>query len=321
MSNIILNNPEVSVIIPTYNRAGFIAQAIDSVLSQTYKDYEIIVVDDGSSDNTKEVLIPYGEKIRYIHQTNSGASTARNTGIINSRGKYIAFLDSDDLFVTKKLEKQVKILDEHDDIAMVYSNIYYCDHSGKITSVAFKKKMFQTGYIPAKVLLRKAMCGHLQTWLIKKSCFEEIGYIDTSLKMSEDRDMSLRVAMKYKIFGIKEPLTIVRQHEPTLRLGRSPAKEREFYYFKMLEKLFSENNGPIIEKNKKRVIADYYSLAGKNYLRERDASSARKRFALSIRYNPVQVNSYFYLIGTLAGSRGLKFIINFKKLLLKAINK
>jgi len=251
-------NPAVSVIIPTFNRAKFVTLAIDSVLSQTYKDFEIIVVDDGSTDTTQEVIAPYRDKIKYIRQNNLGASAARNTGILNSNAKYIAFLDSDDLFVPGKLEKQVPVLDERDDVATVYSNIYYCDPSGKIISVAFKDKLFPAGDILEKVLFRKAMCGYLQTWLIRKRCFDEIGLIDASLKMSEDRDMSLRVAMKYRIYGLKEPLTIVRQHEPGSRLGRSPAKEREYFYFKLVDKLLKEYGDPRIEKNKKRIIADYF---------------------------------------------------------------
>src|SRR5690349_3602213 len=103
--------PKVSVIIPTYNRAQFIARAVDSVLEQTYKDFEIIVIDDGSSDNTQEILKAYEGKIRYVYQQNKGISAARNRGIQEAKGEYIAFLDSDDVWKPEKLSVQVAILD------------------------------------------------------------------------------------------------------------------------------------------------------------------------------------------------------------------
>ncbi len=95
--------PTISVIIPTYNGARYIRQAIDSVLAQSYSDYEIIVVDDGSTDNTAEILWPYGDRITYLYQSNQKLPTARNNGITASKGKYLAFLDSDDLFLPDKL--------------------------------------------------------------------------------------------------------------------------------------------------------------------------------------------------------------------------
>src|SRR4030042_4827818 len=104
--------PKVSVIIPTYNRGNLVLESIQSVFAQTFSDYEIIVIDDGSTDNTREVLHPYLSKLTYIYEKNSGQSFARNIGILASKGEYIAFLDSDDLWEPEKLETQVKLLDK-----------------------------------------------------------------------------------------------------------------------------------------------------------------------------------------------------------------
>ena len=115
--------PRVSVIIPTYNRAGYLCESIESVLTQTYTDYEIIVVDDGSTDDTEEVLqlwIADGT-IHYVWQENRGESAARNHGIELAIGEYIAFLDSDDLFMPTKLEEQVAYLDNHPEVGMAHS--------------------------------------------------------------------------------------------------------------------------------------------------------------------------------------------------------
>jgi len=309
--------PTVSVIIPTYNRANLITDTINSVLSQTYKNYEIIIIDDGSTDNTKEVLSPYMNKIAYIYQDNQGASAARNTGIRYAKGEYIAFLDSDDLWLPFKLEKQVKILKKHKDVYLVYSNISYCDVTGTFIKIAHNPRMICSGYIPEKVLLWKVQCGHPPTWLIRKSCFKEIGYFDTSFKMSEDREMSIKLAMKYEIYGIKEPLTIVRQHSPSQRLGRSPAEEREHYYFKFLDLLFSKyHDSSFIIKNKKKLIGGYYAYAGRAYLRDMNIPLAKKRFWTSISNDPSQVTVYFFLFSTLFGTNSFRVAVKIRKLII-----
>lgn len=101
--------PLISVVIPTYNRAHYVCEAIDSVLAQTYKNIEIIAVDDGSTDNTKDIIQQYSSRIKYIYQNNAGPSAARNNGIKQSNGDLIAFLDSDDIWLAEKLERQVEI--------------------------------------------------------------------------------------------------------------------------------------------------------------------------------------------------------------------
>ena len=121
--------PTVSVIIPAYNRADLIGETLESVFAQTYRDYEIIVVDDGSTDNTKEVLasLAAAGKLRYTYQENAGLPAARNTGIRLAVGKYVAFLDSDDLFAPDKLEKQVAVFEANLDAMLVHSGFskYY----------------------------------------------------------------------------------------------------------------------------------------------------------------------------------------------------
>jgi len=129
-----LKNPNVSVIVATYNRANFIDRAIKSILNQIYQDFEIIIVDDGSSDNTEEIIKGYKDKrIIYIkHKKNQGISTARNTGIKRAKGEYIAFLDSDDEWFPEKLERQVVLLqNESSEVGVVYSDLRYIDENGK----------------------------------------------------------------------------------------------------------------------------------------------------------------------------------------------
>ena len=116
-----MKTPCISVIIPTYNRAHFVREAIDSVLGQTYQDFEIIVVDDGSTDDTKTVLALYGNRIRYLHQKHRGRSEARNTALKSAAGKFVAFLDSDDIWLPRKLEKQLPLFDSDESDYKKYS--------------------------------------------------------------------------------------------------------------------------------------------------------------------------------------------------------
>jgi len=274
------------------------------------------VVDDGSTDETKDILRPYFNKISYLYQENQGASAARNKGILNAKGEYIAFLDSDDMWVPEKLTKQVTVLENNSDVGMVYSNINHCDIAGNFIKKAYKDKLFQSGFIPEKVLLWKVNCGHPPTWLIRKKCFDEIGLLDTSFKMSEDREFSVRIALNYKIYGLKEPLTWVRIHNPDQRLGRSPAAERERYYFKFLDLLFQQHGRqPCVYRNKKKLLAGYYWYAGKAYLRDKDRKTARNRFWRSIRHYPFQLKSYIYLIPVSFGEPLFRLILNIRLLL------
>ncbi len=313
-------NPVISVIIPTYNRAHLVKDAIDSVLSQTYRDFEIIVVDDGSTDNTKEVLAPYRDKVKYIYQENQGLSAARNTGIRGARGEYIGFLDSDDLWLPPKLEKQVQILKEYKDIAFVYTNFIFIDETGKFIKVGCKAKSLVSGYILGNLLLSKTVTSPV-TWLVRKTCFEDVGLFDIRFKRSEERDMEIRIAKNFKMYGIKEPLVKVRQIKSVETLGRCSAKDREYYRFKFLDKLFNDSNGePIIEKNKRRLIAHYYFISGLAYLKEVDLTVARNRFCFSILKNPFRLNVYMYLFSTLIGNKGFRVLNGVRKLVLGVSN-
>jgi len=124
---------KVSVIIPAYN-AEYIREAIDSVLNQTFKDFEIIVIDDGSTDNTPNILKSYGNKIRWKSQENKGSASATNEGIKMAKSEYIAYIDADDVCLPERLEIQIKYLDEHPDVGLVYTDFYQIDENNKINS-------------------------------------------------------------------------------------------------------------------------------------------------------------------------------------------
>lgn len=200
--------PKVSIIIPTYNRAKTIIKAIDSILYQTYKDYEIIIIDDGSTDNTKETIQSYLAiaNIYYYRQENKKTAAARNFGIKKSKGDYIAFLDSDDLWFPRKLEMQVKILSENPDVGAVGSNQMLIDENGKELGLKYSYNKLKSGFIFKELLLRKFYIS-TQTLLVRKEVFNDVGLFDEKLKNAlEDWELTLRIAQKYRIIMIKQPL-------------------------------------------------------------------------------------------------------------------
>jgi glycosyltransferase involved in cell wall biosynthesis len=198
--------PEVSVIIPTYNRSKSIGKTIKSVLNQNYTDFEIIIVDDNSSDNTENVIKSYSNNyscIQYIkHNENKGAPAARNTGIENSKGKYIALLDDDDEWFPDKLTKQVQMIKQlPDDVGLVYCGNEDVDENSNEISIKCSQKRGDVFYL----LLEKNFIGS-PTNLIRKECFDKIGFCDVNLKSCQDWDLWLRISKHYKVDYIPEIL-------------------------------------------------------------------------------------------------------------------
>jgi len=204
-------NPTVSVIIPTYNRVHLVGRAIRSVLNQTYQDFEIIVVDDGSTDNTEEVVESFNDpRIRYIrHEKNRGGSAARNTGIRASRGEYVAFLDSDDEWLPEKLEKQLSVFEEDSTCGAVYTDFLYMLPDG---NVKLCQNYHPEGWI-LKKLLSSNVVGTTSTVIVKRECFETVGLFDESLLSCQDWDMWIRIAKRYSFRKVPEPLTKYRVHQ------------------------------------------------------------------------------------------------------------
>lgn len=204
--------PVVSVVIPSYNRAGCIGEAIDSVLAQTYPDYEIIVVDDGSTDETREVLARYGDRISYIYQENAGVSAARNRGIKEARGEWIAFLDSDDEWVPEKLKKQLQCLDRYPDACgVVCDSEIFADDAVKrlfeLRRVASDGDPCQLESRPLIRVLDAQFCT--PTWVFRKSAISMAGGFDESISLYEDIDFSARVALEGSWCVVNEPLVRV----------------------------------------------------------------------------------------------------------------
>lgn len=242
--------PKVSVIISTYNRHHYVCEAIDSVLTQTFKDFEIILVDDGSKDNTKEVLERYSSSIRYVYQKNKGRAEARNTGIKIAQGEYIAFLDDDDIWLPNKLEKQVIFLDSNPDIGLVHTFTEIIDEHGNPQEEETKNRLRQyekslfLGYTYEGI----SRCGimFMSSVMLRKLCLEKTGLFDPNIEGHEDWDFSLRFALRYRIGTLLEPLVKYRIHQiqtalEKLTRGRIKVAMKHLVILDSLDNLLSRN--------------------------------------------------------------------------------
>lgn len=229
--------PFFSVIIPTYNRQRFIKRAIMSVLKQTCQDYEIIVVDDGSRDRTRQIVSQFGAQVRYVYQKNQGPSAARNTGIRLAKGTYIAFLDSDDQFLRRKLEKNKHFLEMNQEAMFLYS-WYYEARRGCKRRVK-KVKSYNDMHKLRSRLYERSMMIRTSTAVVHHSCFKKTGLFNPSYRYSQDWDMWLRLACHYRGYCQKKYLAVYRRH----RRKRIPGSKRHRQIRKNVNKIFKWEGG------------------------------------------------------------------------------
>ncbi len=206
-----LFHPRVTIIIPVYNGSNFVVDAVESALNQTYDNVEVIVVNDGSKDNTEEVLQKYMPKIKYFKKENGGVSSALNLGIENMTGTYFSWLSHDDVYMPEKIEKQIEFLSKLDD----QNVILYCDYA----LMDIKGKKYPKDYIldhamlekkPEYVLLRGCISGI--TLLIPKQAFTDCGLFDLEYRCIQDYDMWARMYKKYKFIHMPVVITKTRIH-------------------------------------------------------------------------------------------------------------
>lgn len=247
---------KVSVSIPAYNYANYLPEAIDSILAQTLKDWELVVVDDGSTDNTKEVVYryikKYGDKIRYVYQENRGLAGARNTGILNTLGEYIAFLDADDIWMPTKLERESHFLDTHHEVGAVYSDWEFFGSKKEGHTIGSVEYPFTRGWVLKKFFIKCPVS--YSSIMIRRICFDKVGLFDETLKQCEDVDISLRIARYFQIDFIKEPLSGYRYHEKNMHLEIIENCEE---FVKVLSKCMEDNRKELSDEDYKEMLTYY----------------------------------------------------------------
>ncbi|NCJ07496.1 glycosyltransferase [Synechococcales cyanobacterium C] len=202
--------PKITVIIPAYNAMGYLPHTLRSVLQQTYADFEVLIINDGSSDGIEDWFQQgHDPRVQMISQSNLGLAGARNTGIHHSKGDYLAFLDADDLWQPTKLAKQVQCLDAHPEVGLVYCWVTYIDETGQCTGRIFRHQ--DKGWVWPKLTAHNIVeCGSVP--LVRRTCFDTLGGFDQTLKSYvEDWDMWLRIAWENSFAVVEEPLVYYRQ--------------------------------------------------------------------------------------------------------------
>ena len=281
--------PKVSVIIATYNSAPYLPDAIASVLNQTFQDFEVILIDDGSTDETGHVVEPFLSRVRLITQTNKGPAAARNLGIWLANGDYLVFLDADDLLLPDKLKVQVEYLDQYPQINVVYSNGYY---SSVATNGLRNKKLFSDiGYLrkdlgspPQNIkILAKQNAFPLHAAMVRKEAVLGVGGFDEGLPALEDWDLWYRIAQTGSFAYLDLPLVEYRQ----IPSGRSSNRSSYKMAFNQLTEKIEAFDGfqSLLDRNK----SSFYFSWGIWNLEFEEAQLARNNFKKALKYNPYNI--------------------------------
>lgn len=194
--------PRVSAIVPCYNTAKYLPAALGSVIAQTYGDWEIVLVDDGSTDNTPAIAAEYkqrlGDKLQYVHQENRGLPAARNTAIRSARGEFLAILDADDIWLPERLARGVALMDADPEVALLHARVVFMDAEGRPMLYPSQDRRRLRGQIARQIYTREI---HLPcpTVLIRASVLHSVGLFDESMRATEDRDLWFRIASRHKV--------------------------------------------------------------------------------------------------------------------------
>lgn len=214
-------DPCVSVIIPTYNRAHFLVEAVTSVLTQDFSDFEVIVVDDGSTDHTAAVMLQFNDpRVVLVRQENHGRSQARNRALEMARGRYIAFLDSDDLYMPGKLALQIDYLDLNPEVGMVYTSAYCIDYSGRPLDERYIASV--SGKIYDSIAFFRPVTITLPTVMVRRELFSRTGGFDEKMHRFEDTDMWRRISKLVRIDAMPAFTCRLRTHAENSLATQNP---------------------------------------------------------------------------------------------------
>ncbi|GEM_PF-729463 len=278
----------VSIIVPTHNRAGLLAEAIESVLAQTYHDWELIVVDDGSTDQTEQVMAEFqqrDQRIRYIRQTKQGVSKARNAGIRVAQGLYIAFLDSDDVWFKEKLTTQMEVFEQRPDVGLVSSTMQVIDEQKRICGMKPKIGAYdRSGHV-------EHYAWETSTVVIRRDCLPGDEPFDPMLAILEDHDLYVRICQHHQEVFLPEPAGLYRAHSgntvaDTLKVQRG--------YVTYYEKVLREYDlNPAARRSATRELARRSYFLGKEYYNQKRYQEAVKPFVRALRLYPLLGQMFF----------------------------
>jgi len=298
----------VSVIIPTYNRAHCVGEAVQSVLNQTYQFFELIVVDDGSTDNTLEVLRAFGDRVRVVSQTNSGVSAARNLGMRTAIGKYLAFLDSDDIWLPEKLEHQLKLMADE---GIILSATNWQSKTQNNTASAFDFLTFEDSWIcerPTEFVSR--IGGHNimhSSWLVRRDKLLELGGFDAAVDLAEDNHLLFRLAFRGRFALTKKVLLLRDTGFDDVKLTR-PGNNLKYQRKATRSMCIATSNARVLAFGESKLVQRQFQRLYSYYLRREMELAAmdghywiarRRAFEIWIN-NPCAVDAFMAAVGIVA---------------------
>ncbi len=280
---------------PIYNGERYLAEAVESVLNQSFRDFELICINDGSIDRTSEILTGFkDERVNVLMQPNQGTAAARNLGIHNTRGKYVAFIDADDQWLPKKLEVQVPLLENLPEVGAVYSRCLVMDTGGKIFD--YYPRVCRSG----KGLLRDIFLDDfipMLTLMVRRSIFDKIGFFKDQLLFAEDYEFKSQLVASEKIACCPEILSKYRKHEGQ-KISNPDGLKNEL---EIIEFLSLHYKIPLELRD--RRMAQVWRGAAFGLSLKQDWAGARTSLLKAARLQPLSVGIYLRLIGTLPGVR------------------
>lgn len=276
----------ITAVIPTHNRASFLEEAIQSVLAQDYfegkkpgEDWELLIIDDGSDDRTREIVGAFGGRVQYLYQDKRGVSAARNLGLGRARGAFIAYLDSDDLWKKEKLRLQMEFMESHPGAKVCCTEEIWIRRGRRHNPM--KKHQKHSGWIFDKVL---PLCLlSLSSALFRSSVFEEIGNFDEDLPACEDYDLGIRLAHRYPIYFLKEPLIIKRGGHPDQLSHQYWGMDR--FRVRALKKALGLGLSPQEERLVRAEIVKKSRILLAGFLKRNNQEEAQKYAALIEKYH------------------------------------
>lgn len=285
--------PQVSIIIPAYNKAELTCRTLESVLAQTYMDREIIVVDDGSQDQTRQAMERYGKQIQYVYKKNGGACSARNEGIRQAKGKYLAFIDCDDLYEAQKISTCIDYLERHSHFGFVHTAASFIDREDHVVGLYDHPSSYKEGWIAQRLILGNFICN--STVVVRREVLDRAGLFDESIFPPGDWDMWLRLADIAQVGYIAQPLTKYRVSDNFIfnRLEQS-----------LIEELFVVNKS--FDRNKKwsktlfaQALSNTHLRFAQNFLIKGEISRFDQEMHLALSINTWNFKAWALKVGCL----------------------
>lgn len=306
--------PDVTVIIPTYNRVRFLIPAIESVLAQTHPSVEVVVVDDASTDDTPARVAALGSpRVRYFRQANAGVSIARNRGIENARGRYLMFLDDDDLLADDAVSHLVEVLEGMPDIGIAYGDCMFMESDG--TRIPHQRGLPPaSGDLFRKILLKQTT-PIIITWCVRREVFDTVGRFQ-DCKVSEDFDMLIRMSARYRFHAIDRVVAYHRSHDPTGQ--RSGLAHADMViasgedHVGIIRKYYEDSGRPRTRLYH-QALSLWYSFTAFHLLKLREIPLARRYMLKGLAHRPWDRRLLMKLVVASMGKGGVESFFAFRR--------